>query len=102
MSGEREFSIRIDRSESGEGAFRDGETAYLRYTLDHEGIPFLDDLGGGWVSGQGPGWVLHHRPGPGLDDAEVEFFPGIALVDEEGAKEAARRFLEAGEGESAA
>ena len=96
MSGGPEFSIRIDRSESGEGTFRDGETAYLRYTLDHEGIPFLDDLGGGWVSGQGPGWVLHHRPDGVSENAEVEFFPGIALVDEEGAKEAARRFLDTG------
>ena len=94
MSGEGEFSIRIDRSGSGEGAFRNGETAYLRYTLDHEGIPFLDDLGGGWVSGQGPGWVLHHRPDPNSESAEVEFFPGVALVDEAGAREAAKRFLE--------
>lgn len=94
MSGEGEFPIRIDRSESGDGAFRDGETAYLRYTLDHEGIPFLDDLGGGWVSGQGPGWVLHHRADPDSEGAEHEFFPGIALVDEEGAKEVARSFLE--------
>lgn len=94
MSGEGNSSIRIDRSESGEGAFREGETAYLRYTLDHEGVPFLDDLGGGWVSGQGPGWVLHHRADANSEGAEIEFFPGIALVDEQGAKQAARQFLE--------
>lgn len=94
MSGEGNSSIRIDRSESGEGAFREGETAYLRYTLDHEGVPFLDDLGGGWVSGQGPGWVLHHRADTNSEGAEIEFFPGIALVDEQGAEQAARQFLE--------
>lgn len=96
MSGEDEISIRIDRSESGEGAFRDGETAYLRFTLDHEGVPFLDDLGGGWVSGQGPGWVLHHRSDPDSEDSATEFFPGIALIDESGALDAARRFLQEG------
>lgn len=88
-------SIRIDRSPSGDGNFRDGETAYLRYTLDFEGVPFLDDLGGGWVSGQGPGWVLHHRADPGSSEVETEFFPGIALTDEESAKAVAGAFLAA-------
>ncbi len=97
MSEDGESPIRIDRSESGEGAFRDGESAYLRYTLDHEGIPFLDDLGGGWVSGLGPGWVLHFRSDPLSEDGETAFFRGIDLIDEEGARAAARRFLADGE-----
>jgi len=87
-------SIRVDRSPSGDGAFQEGETTYLRFTLDFEGVPFLDDLGGGWVSGQGPGWVLHYRSEAGAGEAEVEFFPGIALTDEDAAREAAQAFLE--------
>lgn len=86
-------SIRIDRSPSGDGSFRSGETAYLRYTLDFEGVPFLDDLGGGWVSGQGPGWVLHHREDQESGPGEPVFFPGLALTDEEAARSAAREFL---------
>jgi hypothetical protein len=86
-------SIRVDRSPSGDGSFREGETAYLRFTLDFEGVPFLDDLGGGWVSGQGPGWVLHHRKDPGANSGDEVFFPGIALTDEETAREAALEFL---------
>lgn len=91
MADEEKQEIRIDRSPSGEGHLIEGEAACLRYTLDHEGIPFLDDLGGGWVSGQGPGWVLHYR----LADGSVgtEFFPGLALVDEEAAQVAAAQFL---------
>ncbi|MBU3690694.1 MAG: hypothetical protein FGM38_01420 [Solirubrobacterales bacterium] len=95
MTGREDRPIRIDRSKSGEGSFQEGETAFLRFTLDHEGVPFLDDLGGGWVSGEGPGWVLHYRPDAPLDGKETEFFPGIELVDEEGAQRAARDFLEA-------
>jgi hypothetical protein len=98
VSDETEDSIRIDRSRSGEGKFRDGEMAYLRYTLDHRGIPFLDDLGGGWVSGDGPGWVLHHRQHSDASTGHTKYFPGIALTDEEGALRAAREFLAAGGG----
>ena len=94
MTGQGDVPIRIDRSESGEGSFRSGETAFLRFTLDHEGVPFLDDLGGGWVSGEGPGWVLHYRPDADSDGEATQFFPGIELVDEAGAQRAARDFLE--------
>ena len=93
MSGADEIPIRIDRDQTGEGSFRGDETAYLRYTLDHEGVPFLDDLGGGWVAGRGPGWVLHHRPSADSGEVETEFFSGIALIDEAGALAAARLFL---------
>lgn len=100
MTGAGEPQIRIDRSRSGEGEFLGGETAFLRFTLDHEGVPFLDDLGGGWVSGRGPGWVLHYRPSPGSEERSTEFFPGIELVDEAAALEAARSFLSEGKGTS--
>ena len=95
MTGQEHRPIRIDRSQSGDGSFREGETAFLRFTLDHEGVPFLDDLGGGWVSGEGPGWVLHYRPDAAGTEEETRFFPGIELVDEEGAQRAARDFLQA-------
>lgn len=93
VTGQEDRPIRIDRSQSGEGSFREGETAFLRFTLDHEGVPFLDDLGGGWVSGEGPGWVLHHRADALAGEEGTQFFPGIELVDEEGAQRAARDFL---------
>ena len=86
--------IRIDRSHTATpGGFREEELAYLHFTLDHKGIPFLDDLGGGWVTGEGPGWVLHYRWDPSDTEAEEAFFPGIALTDEEAAVSVAREFL---------
>ena len=95
MEGDRRKAIRIDRTRSAtSGGFEQGETAYLHFTLDHNGIPFLDDLGGGWVTGEGPGWVLHHRSDPTDPEGETAFFPGIALVEEEAAIEAAASFLE--------
>lgn len=96
---DRPEEIRIDRSRTAKGGgFREGEQAYLRFTLDHRGIPFLDDLGGGWVSGEGPGWVLYHRKDPESDQFEETFFPGIALTDEKAALEAALAYLEEAEG----
>lgn len=94
MSGQEDRPIRIDRSRSGDGSFEEGETAFLRFTLDHQGVPFLDDLGGGWVSGEGPGWVLHYRPDAPETEGATQFFPGIELVDEQSAQRAARDFLE--------
>lgn len=86
--------IRIDRSRTATpGGFHEGETAYLHFTLDHGGIPFLDDLGGGWVTGEGPGWVLRYRRDPAGSEAEEAFFPGIALTDEEAALAAAADYL---------
>lgn len=86
--------IRIDGSRTATpGGFRDGELAYLHFTLDHRGVPFLDDLGGGWVTGEGPGWVLYYRRDPGEAEAEEAFFPGIALTDEDVARGAAAAFL---------
>lgn len=96
MTGARDHisPIRIDRSRAEPGTgFLDGETAYLRFTLDYQGIPFLDDLGGGWVSGEGPGWILHYRVDPGAD-AKTKFFPGLEITDEDGALELALRFLD--------
>lgn len=73
--------IRIDesRDESNAG-FQDGEVAFLRYTLDWEGM-------GGWLL-----YYLDHpeSPSPGVD---VHFIPG-ALVDRDGARSEAREWLE--------
>lgn len=89
-------TIRIDRTRSATGGgFQEGETSYLHFTLDHNGVPFLDDLGGGWVTGEGPGWVLHYRSDSSDPDGETEFFPGIALVDEAAAIAVAAEFLSA-------
>lgn len=89
-------SIRIDRSRSATpGGFDGDETAYLHFTLDHNGVPFLDDLGGGWVTGEGPGWVLHHRTNPSDSEGETTFFPGLPLTEEDAAIEAAAAFLAA-------
>jgi hypothetical protein len=88
--------IRIDDSQgAGKVQLRPGETALLRYDLDFGGRPFLDDEGGGWISGDGPGWVLHYRlPDQGdTDEPRQEFFPGIPLVDTETARVAATEFL---------
>ena len=93
MGGDSE-PIRIDRTRSATGGgFREGETAYLHFTLDHNGVPFLDDLGGGWVTGDGPGWVLHHRGDPSDPEGRTVFFPGVALTDEEAALSMAIQFL---------
>lgn len=98
MDGNSE-PIRIDRSRSAtSGGFREGETAYLHFTLDHNGVPFLDDLGGGWVTGDGPGWVLHYRQDPSDPEGCTAFFPGVALTDEETALSMAARFLADPEG----
>lgn len=86
--------VRIDRTRSATGGgFAEDETAYLHFTLDHDGVPFLDDLGGGWVTGEGPGWVLHYRSDPSDLEGERTFFPGIALTDEESAVKHALEFL---------
>ena len=86
--------VRIDRTKSATGGgFAEGETEYLHFTLDHNGVPFLDDLGGGWVSGEGPGWVLHYRSDPSDSEGETAFFRGIALIEEELAVENALEFL---------
>lgn len=69
------------------------EEAYLHFTLDHNGVPFLDDLGGGWVTGDGPGWVLHYRSDPGDPEGDTVFFRGVSLTDEQTALSMAIEFL---------
>lgn len=94
MGAEEDQQVRIDRSRTAAGGgFLGDERAYLHFTLDHKGIPFLDDLGGGWVTGEGPGWVLHYRD-TGSGEVDETFFPGIALTDEDAAVRAALKFLE--------
>lgn len=88
--------LRIDDSRgTSEVRFRAGESAFLRYELDFGGQPFLDDEGGGWIAGEGPGWVLHYRlPGDdGDEDHRQEFFAGIPLVDTDSARAAGDNFL---------
>jgi hypothetical protein len=92
--GSESERIRIDRTKSATGGgFGGGELAYLHFTLDHNGVAFLDDLGGGWVAGEGPGWVLHYRSEPSDSEGLTAFFPGMALTDEKGAISAAIDFL---------
>lgn len=96
MDGEPKLRIDDSRGTTGVG-FRPGESAFLRYELDFGGRPFLDDEGGGWITGEGPGWVLHYRL-PEERDSDTprqEFFPGIALVDTDSARAAAEEFLQA-------
>jgi hypothetical protein len=94
-SADRE-AIRIDRTRSATpGGFVGDETAYLHFTLDHNGVPFLDDLGGGWVTGEGPGWVLHHRTDTSDLEGDTAFFSGLPLTEEQAAIEAAMNFLSA-------
>lgn len=88
--------LRIDDSRgTGKVGFQPGESAFLRYELDFGGRPFLDDEGGGWITGEGPGWVLHYRldAGENPDSAQRAFFPGIPLVDTDAARAAAAEFL---------